>query len=34
MYSKCTIPAGKAIFFLILEKEDSLEEDSNLKTEI
>jgi hypothetical protein len=31
---KCTIPVGKAIFFPILEKEDSLEEDSDLKTEI
>jgi hypothetical protein len=31
---KCTIPAGKAIFFPILEKEDSLEEDSDLKTEL
>jgi hypothetical protein len=29
----CTIPAGKAIFFPILEKEDSLAEDSDLKTE-
>jgi hypothetical protein len=31
---KCTIPAGKAIFFPILVKEDSLEEDSDLKTEL
>lgn len=30
---KCTIPAGKAIFFPILEKEDSLLEDLDLKTE-
>ena len=30
---KCTIPAGKAIFFPILEKEDSLIEDLDLKTE-
>lgn len=28
----CIIPAGKAIFFPILMKEDSLEEDSDLKT--
>lgn len=28
---KCTIPVGKAIFFPILEKEDSLAEDSDLK---
>jgi hypothetical protein len=31
---KCTIPAGKAIFFPILVKEDSLEEDTDLKTEL
>jgi hypothetical protein len=31
---KCTIPAGKAIFFPILVKEDSLEEDSDLRTEL
>jgi hypothetical protein len=31
---KCTIPAGKAIFFPILEKEDSLEGDSDLNTEL
>jgi len=31
---KCTIPAGRAIFFPILVKEDSLEEDSDLKTEL
>jgi hypothetical protein len=31
---KCTIPARKAIFFPILVKEDSLEEDSDLKTEL
>jgi hypothetical protein len=30
---KCTIPAGKAIFFPILEKEDSFQEDLDLKTE-
>jgi|SRR6188472_1382536 len=30
---KCTIPVGKAIFFPILEKEDSLEEDSDLNNE-
>jgi hypothetical protein len=30
---KCTIPAGKAIFFPILEKEDSFQEDPDLKTE-
>lgn len=28
----CTIPVGRAIFFPILMKEDSLEEDSDLKT--
>jgi hypothetical protein len=31
---KCTIPSGKAIFFPILVKEDSLKEDSDLKTEL
>jgi hypothetical protein len=31
---KCTIPAGRAIFFPILVKEDSLKEDSDLKTEL
>jgi len=31
---KCTIPAEKAIFFPIVVKEDSLEEDSDLKTEL
>jgi hypothetical protein len=31
---KCTIPVGKAIFFPILEKEDSLAEDSDLKNEL
>ena len=30
---KCTIPIGKAIFFPILEKEDSLKEDSDLDNE-
>jgi hypothetical protein len=30
---KCIIPAGKAIFFPILVKEDSLVEDSDLRTE-
>jgi hypothetical protein len=30
---KCTIPPGKAIFFPILEKEDSFQEDQDLKTE-
>ena len=30
---KCTIQAGKAIFFPILEKEDSFTEDSDLKIE-
>jgi hypothetical protein len=30
---KCTIPAGKAIFLPILEKEDSFREDRDLKTE-
>jgi hypothetical protein len=30
---KCTVPAGKAILFPILEKEDSLIEDLDLKTE-
>ena len=30
---KCIIPADKAIFFPILEKEDSLAEDSDLKTD-
>ncbi len=29
----CTIPVGKAIFFPILEKEDSFQEDRDLKTE-
>jgi hypothetical protein len=29
---KCIIPAGKAIFFPVLVKEDSLAEDSDLKT--
>lgn len=28
---KCTIPVGRAIFFPILEKEDSLAEDSDIK---
>lgn len=31
---KCIIPAGKAIFLPILVKEDSLVEDSDLKTEL
>lgn len=31
---KCAIPEGKAIFFPILVKEDSLAEDSDLKTEL
>ena len=30
---KCIIPSGKAIFFPVLVKEDSLAEDSDLKTE-
>ncbi len=30
---KCIIPKGKAIFFPILEKEDSIAEDSDLKTD-
>jgi hypothetical protein len=30
---RCTIPAGKAILFPILEKEDSFQEDRDLKTE-
>jgi len=30
---KCNVPAGRAIFFPILVKEDSLQEDSDLKTE-
>lgn len=30
---KCTIPSGKAIFFPVLVKEDSLAEDYDLKTE-
>ena len=29
----CTVPAGKSIFFPILEKEDSFFEDTDLKTE-
>jgi hypothetical protein len=31
---KCAIPAGRAIFFPILEKEDSFAEDSDLTTEL
>jgi hypothetical protein len=31
---RCTLPVGKAIFFPILVKEDSLEEDSDLRTEL
>jgi hypothetical protein len=31
---KCSIPEGRAIFFPILVKEDSLAEDSDLKTEL
>jgi len=31
---KCTIPQGRAIFFPILVKEDSLAEDTDLKTEL
>jgi hypothetical protein len=30
---KCTIPSGRAIFFPVLVKEDSLADDSDLKTE-
>jgi hypothetical protein len=31
---KCSIPAGKSIFFPILQKEDSFAEDTDLKTEL
>lgn len=31
---KCVIPAGKALFFPVLVKEDSFAEDSDLKTEL